>query len=120
MPHIQICGEISLERVWQTFERFKALDPCPISVDAPYMRRNGNELLFRATVVEDGRGQKFYVVAASKPEGCMLRIDPLADPVKTDGVKRVLALLAERIRAIFPESTYGVTNLGEFLKPEGS
>jgi hypothetical protein len=117
MPHVQIRGEIVFQDIWRRFEPLKLRDPCPISVDKPYMKQDGQVLLFHTTVVESGRSQRFYLLVASKPDGVMVRIDPVTDPVKTDGVKRALALLAEWIRSLAPGATYGVTNIGEFLTP---
>jgi hypothetical protein len=72
--------------------------------------------LIQALVVEPRVNRKFYVLLVEKPEGLLVRLDPLTDPEKTDGVKRLLALVAEWIRRVSPGSCFGTTNLREFLQ----
>ena len=45
-----------------------------------------------------------------------MRLLPATDPEeKTPAVKRLIALVARRIRQIVPQSRYGKTNLQDFL-----
>ncbi len=120
MPHIYIQGEISLDRIWKDLKPFKEIHPSPISLDALYLHQDATNLLFRMTVVEENRGQRFHFLASLKPDGIILRIDPYSDPIKTDVVKRAMAIIADRIRELEPESSYGPSNIAEFLISEAS
>jgi len=118
MPHIQIRGEISLERMWETIGQLRLLKPDPIIIDPPYMLHNRKALLFQTSVTEHGRSQKFYLIVSAREEGLTVRVDPVTDPVKSDGVKRAVGFLAAHIKSMFPGAEYGVTNIPDFVMRE--
>ncbi len=117
MPHVQIRGNVSLAEISEQLKPFKELEPSPISLDAVYLHQNETNVILRMTVVEEGRGQKFQILVSLKPDGIMLRIDPLTDVIRSDAVKRALALVAAKIRSVIPGLTYGTSNIGEYLIP---
>jgi hypothetical protein len=47
-----------------------------------------------------------------------VRVDPVTDPVKSDGVKRAVGFLAAHIKSMFPGAEYGVTNIPDFVMRE--
>jgi len=116
MPHIQIIGSARLE---QLAERFEALHirygEAVLKTTAFYLNPRDRMALVQALVAEPRINRKFYVLLVEKHDGLMVRLDPLTDPEKTDGVKRLLAAVADWIRRLSPESTYGATNLQEYL-----
>lgn len=77
-------------------------------------------MLARVTVIEEW-SLKFYAsisatsTSSAKEDRAVIRLDPLTDPEKTNGVKMALALLAKSILQQFPNLEVIKTNLQEFL-----
>jgi hypothetical protein len=101
-----------------------------IRIDEYFLNKTADVLLARVVVVEkqsplhqqqDPQQQyshSFYVMVMEKENKTTIRLDPLTDPEKTDGVKLALALVAEKIQEIEkPTSTLLVskTNIQEFI-----
>jgi len=115
LPHVVLQGPISL-------------DAC-ISALGPFMVRDGDflakgERLYRDSVaptllveillVDRGHTQKFFIQVAGRNSDVIVRLEPLTDPEKTPGVRRALAIVANRIR-MSTGATYGQTNIEEYL-----
>lgn len=81
-----------------------------------YLNRSGQTALVDCIVVEEGRSQPFFVQLSRKDRQITVRLLPATDPEKTDGVKRVMALIAKQVRESIPGSRFGKTNLEEFLQ----
>jgi hypothetical protein len=116
MPHVVIeealdlglaCQGIKLAAVRNGSEILKVVDV--------YLSRSGHTALVDAVVVEEGRSQAFFVQLSQKDRQITVRLLPATDPDKTDGVKRVLALIASQLRESMAGSRFGKTNLQEFL-----
>jgi len=118
MPHIQIVGAATLEQLAERFEPLSGrYGDIICKATAFFLNARDRTALVQSLVVEPRVTRKFYVLLAEKPDGLMVRLDPLTDPEKTEGVKRLLALVADWIRRASPGSAYGTTNLQEFLIP---
>jgi hypothetical protein len=50
-----------------------------------------------------------------KPEGAIIRLEPVSEAEKTPGVKRLMGQVAFAIRSLFPGARYTKTNIAEFL-----
>jgi len=119
MPHIQILRAARLEDLAQTFESLTSRHgETIVKATAFYLNARDRMALVQALVVEPRITRKFYVLLVEKADGLMVRLDPLTDPEKTDAVKRLLALVADWIRRTSPQSSYGTTNLQDFLIPD--
>lgn len=68
-----------------------------IKVDDIYVERRGARALMRVVVVEEGHPQTFYILVAKDDteNRLIIRLDPSTDPIKTRGVKRSIAMVAE-------------------------
>lgn len=68
-------------------------------MDEVYVERKGLRALVSSVVVEEGHPQSFYIVVVrdSATRQMVIRLDPSTDPIKTRGVKRAVALLAESL-----------------------
>jgi hypothetical protein len=77
-------------------------------------------MLLEAVVVDKHRTQAFFIQLSQKDSAITVRLLPATDPEeKTPAVKRLMALVAQRVRQLVPESRYGKTNLQDFLiEPE--
>lgn len=73
-------------------------------------------MLLEAVVVDKPRSQTFFIQLSQKDQAVTVRLLPATDPEeKTAAVKRLMSLVARRVRQIVPQSRYGKTNLQEFL-----
>lgn len=80
-----------------------------------YLNRSGHTALLECVVIEAGTTRAFFALLAQKEQQITVRLSPATDPEKTDGVKRLLAAIATRVRAGAPGSRFGKTNLQDFL-----
>jgi hypothetical protein len=68
--------------------------------------------------VESGKSVRFFIEVHDRDGGVNVRPEPLTDPEKTPGVKRSVALVAERVRSLSEQAAFGNTNIGEYLPGE--
>lgn len=116
MPHIQVVGAAPLEQLVDRFEPINYRSgPTICKTSAIFLNSRDRTALIQALVVEPHVQRKFYILLAERPEGLMVRLDPLTDPEKTDAVKRLVALVADWVRRASPGARYGTTNLRDFL-----
>jgi hypothetical protein len=80
-----------------------------------YLNRASHTALVDCVVVEEGRSQAFFVQLTQKDRQITVRLLPATDPEKTNGVKRILGVIAKQIHAASSGSHFGKTNLREFL-----
>ena len=119
MPHVVVNGPALLERLYQNFTPENLREgACIIKLRALYLNTRKTEALVDCIVVEDGLPQNFYALLSQRASGITVRLDPMTDPQKTDGVKRLVALLGQRLKAQDLACTYGATNLTEYLERE--
>ena len=116
MPHVIIEGPASLERFYEHFtpESIRENDAI-IKFEEMYLSVSKQALLVHCVVVEDGLPQKFYALLTRKSSGITVRLDPMTDPQKTDGVKRLVAILGHRLKSQDRTCRYGKHNLAGFL-----
>lgn len=116
MPHVVVEGTGDLREFAQRLEPVVERDGNGIRRTGDVLvSTRGTHLLIEAVVVESGRNQRFFVNVSAHDHGATVRLEPLTDPEKTPGVKRLLATIAARLAAHFPEARYGKTNLQEYL-----
>jgi hypothetical protein len=121
MPHVIVEGPASLERLYQSFAPENLREGAYIiKIRNMYLSASKTDALVDCVVVEDGLPQNFYALLCQKPSSgssttITVRLDPMTDPQKTDGVKRLVALLGQRLKAQNSACRYGATNLTGFL-----
>ena len=116
MPHIEIIGSLPLDQLIGKFEPLNAREgDAVVKATAIFHSPRDSRALIQSLVAEPRVHRKFYILLAEKPKGLMVRLDPLTDPEKTRAVKRLIALVAYWVRRVSPTSSYGATNLNEFL-----
>ena len=117
MPHILVEGTIPLDEVARRHAPWSDRQgDLLVKFDRLYLETGARAALVEALVVDRGHPQRFFVALQARDGGVMVRCEPLTDPEKTAGVKRALALVAERLRAA-SGGRYGTTNIPEFLLP---
>jgi hypothetical protein len=75
------------------------------------------DIILSKAIAIDQKTQSFYIVVTNRENKITIRLDPITDPEKTDGVKIAIALIAKRIQDIEKTSNLYVskTNIQEFI-----
>ncbi|MFB3786402.1 MAG: hypothetical protein ACE15F_08530 [bacterium] len=70
-----------------------------IKVEEVYVERQGRKALLWTIVVEEGHSQSFYIrlTKSEADHKLTVHLDPSTDPIKTRGVKRAVARVAESL-----------------------
>lgn len=115
MPHVVLEGRVTIGECAARFEPFVVRQgDALVKVERFYREREDRGALLETLVVDRGHTQKFFIQLSPKGEGLTVRLEPLTDPEKTPGVKRALAIVADRIRQA-TGCAYGSTNIEDFL-----
>lgn len=116
MPHVVIEEAGELQALYQNFTPILQRTGAEIlKIQEFYMSRNGKDALLESVAIEQGTSRNFFVQLKLHDKAITVRLLPDTDPEKTPAVKKVMALVAKFIRAVYPESRYGKTNLQEYL-----
>ncbi len=118
MPHIVLKGPVDLHSFY-TGHKPVAREVAGeiLKLHNIFMNQRGDILLIEALAVEHGPPNRFFVQIGRKDAKTTVKIYPGSDPEKTPGVKKLLALVAQQVKARNPQADYGHTNLQEFLLP---
>lgn len=100
MPHVVLTGDaagVDLNRI--LFPLLEESKDWRIKIDEIYVERKGKKALLSTVVVEESHPQSFYILVAKDDSGnqVTIRLDPSTDPIKTRGVKRSVAVVAESL-----------------------
>ncbi len=116
MPHIVLEGPVDLPQFFSTHTSSAEEHPGKIlKLQNSYISRDKNSVLIEALAVEGGPPNRFLVQVVRKGEKTTVKIYPGSDPEKTDGLKKILAIVAHRLKKGNPDSRYGSTNLQDYL-----
>ncbi len=119
MPHVVLEGPISLEDIWIAYKHLDVTEgQTRFKTEACFLSHDKSEMLIQAIVAERGFAKKFYVRLHQHEGSLTIKLDPLTDPEKTDGVRRLLGLFAESIRTAEPEARIARTNIQAFIRHE--
>ncbi len=100
MPHIILNGNVSIVEIGRKFPVIKEeKTEWLIKIDEVYVERSGGRALMPTVVVEEGHSQTYYIrISVNESSGFLtVRLDSSTDPIKTRGVKRSIAVVAETI-----------------------
>jgi hypothetical protein len=121
VPHIVLSGSISLSHVFEHMYKLLFKDQKSniiVRIEKYFINQPGDMILAKADAV-DQKPQSFYILVTNKnkEDKTTIRLDPMTDPEKTDGVKIALALMAKRIQEIEKAHNLYVskTNIQEFI-----
>ena len=121
MPHIVLSGSISLSNVFEHMYKILFKDQKKsniiVRIEKYYINQPGDIILAKAVAVDDQKPQSFYIMVMYREDKTTIRLDPITDPEKRDGVKIALALMAKRIQEIEKAHNLYVskTNIQEFI-----
>jgi hypothetical protein len=121
VPHIVLSGSISLSNVFEHMYKILFKDQkksnIMVRIEKYFINQPGDIILAKAVAVDDQKPQSFYIMVMYREDKTTIRLDPITDPEKTDGVKIALALMAKRIQEIEKAHNLYVskTNIQEFI-----
>lgn len=121
MPHIVLSGSISLSNVFEHMYKILFKDQkksnIVVRIEKYFINQPGDIIIAKAVAVDDQKPQSFYIMVMYREDKTTIRLDPITDPEKTDGVKIALALMAKRIQEIEKAHNLYVskTNIQEFI-----
>jgi hypothetical protein len=116
MPHITLEGQVDLENFCKDFEPINEHAEGEIlKAQDIFINKKKDMLLLDAVVIEDGPSIRFLIQVAVKDKKTTVRIYSGTDPERTHAVKKLLALVAKKVKDTDPLIRYGTTNLPEFL-----
>lgn len=119
MPHIVLSGSIQLGNTFKQMNKTLFKDQKSnviVRIENFFINQRCDIILSKAIAI-DQKTQSFYIVVMNRENKITIRLDPITDPEKTDGVKIALALMAKRIQDIEKISDLYVskTNIQEFI-----
>ena len=116
MPHVVLTGTTEMVDV------FRQLSPIMIRYENTllktsdkYINFNQTSILVESLAIEDGNKISFLVLLGKRKDGLVIRIYPAFAIEKTNGVKKILATIAQQLLERFSELKIGKTNIQEFL-----
>ncbi len=116
MPHVVIEGPVSLEIFFQSFKSISIRrDESILKVKDALCNRAKTKILLECIAMEDKISQSFYVAVTQKGGKTSIHLDALTDPEKNDSIKRLLAIIAQQIKAQNASCSYGQHNLHGFF-----
>ena len=115
MPHVVLEGRITVDDAARHFEPFVVREgDLIVKAERFYREKDARAALIEIVVVEAGHTQKFFIQLSPRDAGLTVRLEPLTDPEKTPGIRRAIALVAQRLR-LATGAVYGRTNIQEYL-----
>ena len=116
MPHIVIEGMPSLETFFTTYTPCSlALPNGALKLLEIFINPEPSCILIEAVAAEGGPPNRFLVQILQRDRKTTVKIYPGSDTEKTPGVKKLLALVAHQFITRFAGTSYGPTNLKEYL-----
>ena len=117
MPHVVFDKKIDLDELARNFKMTMIRDPFLIKLQNIYVDKEKRSALVSAVVI-DTEHRQFFIELVTRENKTTIRLFPLTDPEKTDGVKMSLGLLAKIIQSFDTECVITKTNIDEFLIKE--
>jgi len=116
MPHIVLENINEVKGAYEAIKPFaEKIDSGMLKVSDKYINASGQIALIEALAIEDGKNQNFFIQLSQKTSSLTIRLLPMTDPEKTNGVKTIMAKIAKQIKDTDSGITYGKTNLQDYL-----
>ncbi len=116
MPHIVLENINEIKKAYETIAPFAdKIEGGMLKVLDKYLNAAEQIVLVEALAIENGKNQNFFIQISRKESSITVRLLPMTDPEKTDGVKTIMAKIAKQIKDRDTKITYGKTNLQDFL-----
>ena len=117
MPHVVFDQKLNLSEFANQFEEKILKTPALVKLQNIYVDKAVQSALVSSVVI-DTCHQQFFIEIVTRENKTTVRLFPLTDPEKTNGVKRSLGLLCNLIQKSNPTFVITKTNIDEFLVTE--
>ena len=116
MPHIVLQNINNSKQAYEKVESFAhKIEGGMLKIMDKYINASEQTALIEALAIENGKNQNFFVQLSQKNSSLTVRLLPLTDPEKTNGVKTIIAMIAKQIKDNDASIGYGKNNLEDFL-----
>jgi aspartyl aminopeptidase len=116
MPHIVLENTSAVKDAFNAITPFaERTEKGMLKVIDKFINSSEQVALIEALAIENGKNQNFFIQISRKETSLTVRLLPMTDPEKTDGVKTIMAIIAKQIKNRDEKITYGKTNLQDFL-----
>ncbi|MDW7641297.1 MAG: hypothetical protein SCG72_02710 [Nitrosarchaeum sp.] len=113
LPHVVFTRKIDLLDLSKNFTGLFQKNPVLIKISAIFVQNNGLSALL-PTIVIDNIHREFLIEISTTKLKTTIRLYPVTDPDKTDGVKSSLALLAKYLLAVYPDLKITKSNIFDY------
>ena len=116
IPHVVIEGELNTQEIFRNIEPLfiKEEDLLIRSINS-FFSQDETTILIETLVIESGTKNQFFAIINKREDGVVVRIHPIIDVEKTNGVKRSLAEIGKQLLEKYESAKIGKTNLADFL-----
>ena len=111
-----------LNNIKSTKDAYEAVTPFAQKIEGgilkvidKYINASEQTVLIESLAIEKGENQNFFIQLSQKKTSLTVRLLPLTDPEKTNGVKMIMATVAKQIKDTNIAISYGKNNLEDFL-----
>ncbi len=80
-----------------------------------YLSKDKAIIIIETLVIENETKNQFFIIINQRDDGVVVRMHPMIDIEKTNGVKRSLAEIGKQVLSEFEGTKIGKTNLSDFL-----
>ena len=114
MPHVVFDKIVDLEEFSRQFQLIINKQSGIIKLEDVFVDKDKSKASVTAIVIDDLH-QDFMIELDAKENTSTLRLFPMTDPQKTDGVKTALGLVAQFVLFMSPNTRILRTNIEQFI-----
>ncbi|GBL41902.1 hypothetical protein LBMAG54_06070 [Nitrosopumilaceae archaeon] len=114
LPHVVFSRKIDLLDLSKNFTGIFQKNPILIKISTIFVQNNCLSALL-PTIVIDNMHREFLIEISTTKLKTTIRLYPLTDPDKTDGVKSSLALLTKYLLVIYPDLKITKSNIFDYI-----
>ncbi len=119
MPHIVLEKADSVKKCFDAIEPImEKISNGILKITDKYINAQETSALLESIAIEGGKNQTFFIQLSSKGDAVTVRLLPVTDPEKTNGVKTLMGLVANKIKLSNSNISYGKTNLQDYIVTE--
>lgn len=116
IPHVVLEGEIKTQDIFKEIEPlFIKEENLLIRSTNSFLSLDESTILIEILVIEKNIKNQFFAIVNQREDGVVVRIHPMVEVEKTNGVKKSLAEIGKQVLTKFKGTKVGKTNLSEFL-----
>ncbi|MBM2820128.1 MAG: hypothetical protein HW410_1811 [Nitrosarchaeum sp.] len=114
LPHVVFSRRIDLFDLSGNFTSLFQKNPVLIKIPTIFVQNNSLSALL-PTIVIDNMHREFLIEISTTKLKTTIRLYPMTDPDKTDGVKSSLALLTKYLLVVYPDLKITKSNIFDYI-----